>query len=57
VIGQSCSSEPQIKHPVSGLGFRGYCEDEKNREKILSLDFLLLLWQDKSKKRKNNHTI
>ena len=38
--------------PVSGLGFRGNCEDEKNREKISSLDFLLLLCQDKSKEEK-----
>ena len=33
----------------AGLGFRGHCEDEKNREKPCSLDFLLLLCQDKSK--------
>ena len=34
---------------ISGLGFRGNCEDEKNREKILSLDLLILLRQGKSK--------
>jgi len=34
---------------VSGLGFRGNCEEEKNREKISSLDVLLLLRQAKSK--------
>ena len=27
---------------ISGLGFRGNCEDEKNREKILSLDLFAI---------------
>ncbi len=34
---------------TSGLGFCGNYEDEKNREKISSLDLLLLLSQVKSK--------
>jgi hypothetical protein len=42
--------------PFSGLGFCGNCEDEKNREKIFSLDLLLLLSQDKSKENKNDFT-
>jgi len=40
---------PVTNNLVSGLGFCGQCEDEKNSEKISSLNFLLLLHPDKSK--------
>ena len=36
---------------ISGLGFCGQCEDEKNREKISSLDFSFFL----SRKRTSNN--
>jgi len=46
----SISKDSQYDN-VSWLGFRDTCEDEKNRKKILSLEFLLLLFQDKSKRK------